>query len=57
MFEGFMALLVHEPRKPFPLSCTAFWGRFSLEGTEEVDVVKVYALGRLRFGKPDDGSM
>lgn len=57
MFEGFIALLVHEPRKPFPLSCTAFWGRFSLEGTEEVDVVKVYALGRLRFGKPDDGSI
>lgn len=52
-----MALLVHETRKPVPLSCAAFGGRFSLEGTEEVDVVKMYALGRLWFGKPDDGSI
>lgn len=52
-----MVLLVHETRKPVPLSCTAFWGPFSLEGTEEVDMVKVYALGRLWPGKPDDGSV
>lgn len=52
-----MALLVHETHKPVPLSCAAFWGRFSLEGTEQVDVVKVYALGRLWFEKADDGSI